>query len=187
AARGSGIQQRFNAVFTRRSSPLRIFENMASTAAAPGGRDRLRVLLVGEDRVTRQRMKRFLAAERDVTLIGEYAEGGAAVEAIRRRQPGVVFLDVHMAGVDGFDMLRQVGAATLPEVVFVAAHEHYAVKAFDVHAVDYLLKPFDQERFRLALERARSRRAAARLMGSGAGPFAAREERRPRPRRILVT
>jgi two-component system LytT family response regulator len=165
-----------------------MFVGMASAGLAEHGADRLRVLIVDHQRVARQEMKHYLAAERDVTIVGECAHGRAAADTIRRTQPDLVFLDAHMPSLDGFEMLRQVGAAALPEVVFVAVHGRDAVKAFDVHAVDYLLKPFHRERFRLALERARVRRAAARGREGGAmdaGPRA--KPHRPGPQRIVVT
>jgi two-component system LytT family response regulator len=85
-----------------------------------------------------------------------------AVEAIREHRPDVVFLDVQMPGMDGFGVVAALEAEARPSIVFVTAYDEYAIRAFDVHAVDYLLKPFDAERFRLALTRARSRQAESR-------------------------
>jgi two-component system LytT family response regulator len=91
----------------------------------------------------------------DVELIGEYAGGPDTVHAIRTLHPDLVFLDIQMPGMDGFSLLREVGPDHLPLVVFVTAFDQHALEAFRVHALDYLLKPFDRERFLDALERAR--------------------------------
>ncbi len=115
----------------------------------------LRTLLVDDEPLGRRRLRRLLAAEPDVALVGECANGADAVDAIRRLKPDLLFLDVQMPALDGFGVLKAVGADYLPVVVFVTAYDHYALQAFEVHALDYLLKPFDRERFREALDRAR--------------------------------
>jgi two-component system LytT family response regulator len=100
-------------------------------------------------------VRAFLAAEPGVELVGEAGDGRQALEAIAREDPDVVFLDVDMPELDGFGVLEALGGATPPVVVFCTAHEHFALRAFDVHAQDYLVKPFGRERFRQAFERAR--------------------------------
>lgn len=121
----------------------------------------LRAALVDDEPLGRERIRALLADEPNVTLIGEYATGEEAVAGVADARPDVLFLDVQMPGIDGFgvvELLQQiVPAAQLPIIVFVTAYDSYALRAFEVSAVDYLLKPFDRARFRDALARARDR------------------------------
>ena len=121
----------------------------------------LRVAIVDDEPLGRERIRTLLADETEVALVGEYANGEDAVAGMADSPPEVVFLDVQMPGLDGFGvvyLLRQVVApADIPVIVFVTAHDDYALRAFEVSAVDYLLKPFDRARFRDALTRARTR------------------------------
>ncbi len=126
---------------------------------------RLRVLIVDDEAFARQRLNRLLADEPGVEIVGE-AEGGAeAVEIARRERPDVLFLDVQMPEVNGFDVVRELGAdasaGAATSVVFVTAYDEHALEAFDVRALDYLLKPVDAERLHLAVERARAQHAQA--------------------------
>ena len=115
---------------------------------------RCRVLVV-DDEAPARRLARSLLAEMDeVEFVGDAASGQAAVDAIRRLRPDIVLLDVQMPGLDGFGVVAAVGVPNMPVAIFVTAYERYALRAFDVHAVDYLLKPFDNGRFRTAVERA---------------------------------
>lgn len=115
---------------------------------------RCRVLVV-DDEAPARRLARSLLSEMDeVEVVGDAASGQAAVDAIRHLRPDIVLLDVQMPGLDGFGVVAAVGAPSMPAVIFVTAYERYALRAFDVHAVDYLLKPFDDERFRTAMDRA---------------------------------
>ncbi len=116
----------------------------------------IRTLIVDDEPLARERIKRFLAAERDLELIGECAEGREAVAAIRTLKPDLVFLDIQIPELDGFGVLKAVGGAGMPAVIFVTAYDRYALQAFDVNALDYLLKPYNRERFRKAVERARA-------------------------------
>jgi two-component system LytT family response regulator len=117
----------------------------------------LRVLIVDDERPAREKIRRYLGAEPDVEVVGEAASGREAVEAILRLKPDLVFLDVQMPDVDGFGVLDALEAADMPpRVVFVTAHDQYAVRAFEVHALDYLLKPVSPERFGKVLDRARA-------------------------------
>jgi two-component system, LytTR family, response regulator len=140
----------------------------------------LRILIVDDEPLAREGIRQLLATESDVTVVGEYADGVAAVEAILRHAPDLVFLDVQMPVMDGFGVLEAVGPAQMPAVIFVTAYDAFAVRAFDVHALDYLLKPLDPDRFRQAMTRARSggtaqsvsalgERLAALLEHAGAG------------------
>ena len=117
----------------------------------------MNVLIVDDEPLARERLRTLLSAEPDVELTDECADGEAAVEAIRRSAPDLVFLDVQMPGAGGFDVIRAVGPERMPHVVFATAHDEFALRAFDVAALDYLLKPFDEERVRVALGRARDR------------------------------
>lgn len=120
-----------------------------------------RALIVDDERLARERIRRLLARERDFTVSGETATAREALRAIQAERPDVLFLDVEMPGGDGFELIRHL-PPPLPQLVFVTAHDDYAVAAFDVEAFDYLLKPFDGERFRRTLARVRERLGASR-------------------------
>ena len=116
---------------------------------------RTRVLIADDEPLARERLRMLLSKEDWVEIAGECDNGHDAVAAIQKLKPDLVFLDVQMPGSTGFDVIDSVGAARMPAVVFVTAYDRYALRAFDVHALDYLLKPFDRERFQQALGRAR--------------------------------
>ena len=118
---------------------------------------KLRALIADDEIVARRRIRRLLTGENDVVITAECADGVAVVKAIERERPDLVFLDIQMPELDGFGVLRRIDPRELPSIIFVTAFDRYALRAFDVHAIDYLLKPFTRERFRLALERARDR------------------------------
>src|SRR5687768_632811 len=117
----------------------------------------IRVLVADDEPLVRRGLKTFITADPSLTLVGEARNGPEAVELIRTERPELAFLDVQMPELDGFGVLDALEGEPLPAVVFVTAYDEYAIRAFEVHAVDYLLKPFDEERFRVALGRARSR------------------------------
>ena len=146
----------------------------------------LRVVLVDDEPLARERLRTLLETEADVELVAECADGVEAVAAVRSGRPDLVFLDVQMPGMDGFEVLDALDPATLPAVVFVTAYDRYALRAFDVHAVDYLLKPFDRQRFASALERARldlrADDAGRRILALVAD---LRRERRPQQRIVV--
>lgn len=119
--------------------------------------ERIRVLIVDDEPPARAKLRRLLAAERGTEVVGEAASGPEGVAAIHKLGPDLVFLDVQMPGLDGFDVLGSLDGGALPCIVFVTAFDEYAVRAFEVHAVDYLLKPFTPERFADALARVRER------------------------------
>lgn len=121
----------------------------------------IRVLIVDDERLARQKVRAFTEAHDDLDVVGECASGADAVEAIRELEPDLVFLDIRMPGMDGFEVVRRLRADELPRIVFVTAHAEYAVEAFDVEAVDYLLKPFDRARFDRTIERVRRERRTA--------------------------
>jgi two-component system LytT family response regulator len=115
----------------------------------------IRALVVDDEPPARLGLTRMLAAHRDITVVGESRNGSEAVRAIRATRPDLVFLDVEMPGLDGFGVLRALAPGPLPLVVFVTAFDDYAVQAFEVHAIDYLIKPFSNRRFADTLARAR--------------------------------
>ncbi|HEX6373159.1 MAG TPA: LytTR family DNA-binding domain-containing protein [Longimicrobium sp.] len=117
----------------------------------------VRVLIADDEPPARAKLRRFLSADPQIAVVGEAASGTEAVEMIERLRPDLVFLDIQMPGADGFGVLQAIDPAAMPHVVFVTAYDEYALRAFEVHAVDYLLKPFDADRFRTALARARER------------------------------
>jgi len=126
---------------------------------------KLRVLIVDDEMLARSRIKKMLAEEADVEVIGESSNGPEAIAFIQEHHPDLAFLDVQMPEVSGFDVLRALAPELWPAVIFVTAHDQHALKAFEVHALDYLLKPFKEARFHEALQRARqhlqTRNAAA--------------------------
>ncbi len=129
---------------------------------------RIRILVVDDEPPARARLRALLAREEGVELLGECENGADAIAAIERDAPDLVFLDVEMPGLDGFHVIEALDIARLPAIVFVSAFDGYAVRAFDVNAVDYLLKPVGRERFRTALARARERLA----LGDSSAPDA---------------
>jgi two-component system LytT family response regulator len=117
----------------------------------------IRVLIVDDEPIARKGIRRLLDEAPDVEIVGECGDGAEAVAAIRKQSPDLVFLDVQMPELDGFRMLEKVGVEQGPEIIFVTAYDEYTLRAFDVHALDYLLKPVNPDRFHKALGRARDR------------------------------
>ena len=115
----------------------------------------IRALIVDDEPLARARIRRFLASEKDVEIVGESGDGKAAVADVKRLKPELMFLDIQLPEVTGFDVVEQLANDHLPVVIFVTAYDQYALRAFDVHALDYLLKPYTRERFGRALDRAR--------------------------------
>jgi two-component system, LytTR family, response regulator len=115
----------------------------------------IRTLIVDDEPLARERMRTLLNTQSDVEVVGEAKDGAEAVETILGRSPDLVFLDVQMPKLDGFDVIETVGPARMPAVVFVTAYDQHALRAFEVQALDYLLKPFDADRFEGALRRVR--------------------------------
>lgn len=116
----------------------------------------IRALIVDDEPLARERIRDILETDSEIEIIGECASGEEAIEAIERQTPDLVFLDVEMPGKDGFAVLEELGPERIPAIIFVTAYDQYAVRAFEVYALDYLLKPFDQERFEKALMRAKA-------------------------------
>lgn len=116
----------------------------------------IRTLIVDDEPLARERLHTLLAVEQDIEVIGESGDGQSAVRMIRELAPDLVFLDVQMPELDGFGVLGALRPKEIPAIVFVTAYDEYALRAFDVRALDYLLKPFDRGRFQRALSRARA-------------------------------
>lgn len=116
----------------------------------------IRTLVVDDEPLARERLHELLEDVPAVTVVGDAEDGPEAVDAIREKAPDLVFLDVQMPGMSGIDVIEEIGPEAMPATVFVTAYDQYAIKAFDLAAVDYLLKPFDDERFEQALQRART-------------------------------
>lgn len=141
---------------------------------------RIRTLIVDDEALARRGIRQYLALEPDIEVVGECSDGLAAIDAIAALQPDLVFLDISMPEADGFDVVAAVGPDSMPATIFVTAYDQYAVRAFEIHALDYLLKPVEPERMRAALARARAQlsakpddlaaRVAAVLGELGAGP-----------------
>jgi two-component system, LytTR family, response regulator len=117
---------------------------------------RIRVLIVDDEMLARDRIRDLLQGQAEFEIVGECSNGRDAVQKILEIEPDLLFLDVQMPGLNGLDVLEEVGPGHMPVVIFVTAYDQYALKAFEVHALDYLLKPFDRPRFQKSLQRARA-------------------------------
>ncbi len=113
-------------------------------------------LIVDDEPLAREGIREFLRSERDITIVGECRNGNEAIAAITAKRPDLVFLDIQMPGLSGFDVLDAIQGHEPPAIIFVTAYDEYALRAFQVHALDYLLKPVERERFRAALDRVRA-------------------------------
>ena len=114
----------------------------------------IRVLIIDDEPIARDYIQGFLEGNSSVSVIGEATNGLEALELIIEKKPDLIFLDIQMPEMDGFEVLKHIDQANLPHIIFVTAYDEYALKAFEVNAVDYLLKPFDRVRFEKALEKA---------------------------------
>jgi len=153
----------------------------------------LRALIADDEPLARERLKLLLAGDNDVAVAGECRNGHETVAALKENRYDLLFLDIQMPGATGFDIIEQVGAAHMPFVVFVTAHNHYAVKAFAVNALDYLTKPVEPERLKDALERVKLKVASQaalltqeQLRVALAALSSGDSARREYPKRLLV-
>ena len=154
------------------------------TRASPAGP--WRTIVVDDEPLARQTLRLLLAREEDFAIVAECGHGADAIDAIRRERPDVLLLDVQMPEVDGFEVLRRLEPDAVPAVIFVTAFDRYALQAFEQHALDYLLKPFSDERFAVVLERTRVRlreRTFASLAGRLSDLLSATA---PEPRQLVV-
>ncbi len=154
---------------------------------------RLSALIADDEPLARERLRMLLAEDNEIDIAGECRNGREVVAALKQKRHDVLFLDIEMPGSNGFDVVEQIGAAHMPVTVFVTAHNHYAVKAFDVHALDYLTKPVEPARLKSALLRVKERIASrealmtqeqlkSMLAALGAGAV----ERKEYPKRLVV-
>jgi two-component system, LytTR family, response regulator len=146
----------------------------------------LRVFVTDDEAPARKKLLRFLAAEPDIVVVGEAGNGPDAVSGVRETQPDLLFLDIQMPGMDGFGVVDALGDES-PRIIFVTAHDEYALRALEIHAFDYLLKPFDQPRFSKVLADARRETAKGRQTELRAGlQNLLQEVQSPRNPRLLV-
>jgi len=117
----------------------------------------IRALIVDDERLARRRVREMLQSDREIDIVGEPANGPEAVMAVRQSNPDLMFLDVQMPGMDGFEVLNALRDERLPMIVFITAYDQYALRAFEACAVDYIMKPFDRTRFERAVQQAKTR------------------------------
>ena len=141
----------------------------------------IRTLIVDDESLVRERLRSMLATDPAIEIIAECYNGRDAIEAINLHSPDLVFLDVEMPGIDGFGVLEALQPDRIPTIIFVTAYDQYAVRAFEVYALDYLLKPFDQERFDKALDRAKTQISSERSDALSQRILSALEEIKTRP------
>ena len=145
---------------------------------------KIRTMVVDDEPMARERIVGLLSQEKDIEVVGEYADGTQAVSAIQQQHPDLVFLDVQMPACDGFGVIEQLGPDQVPAVVFVTAYDEYALKAFEVHAIDYLLKPFGRDRFAQTLQHAREHLERRRAGDLGKRLMALVQDIKPEPQRL---
>lgn len=152
--------------------------------------DKIRAIIADNEPLARRGIRQMLAQYDDIIVVAETGSGRESVRALRAIKPDVVFMDVEMPGLDGFEVLRQAGIAEMPAVIFVTAHDEFAVRAFDANALDYLLKPLRQERLEQALDRVRERCRSAKAFGGSqrlSSLLAPREKERSKARIVART
>jgi len=130
---------------------------------------RIRTLIVDDEPLARAILRSFLGKDAEIEVIGECGDGYAAIELIESTAPDLVFLDIQMPDLDGFGVLRGLEPSAIPHIAFVTAYDQFALKAFEVNAIDYLLKPFDRERFEQTLARAKRQMRRADAAGTDLG------------------
>lgn len=145
---------------------------------------KIRTMVVDDEPVARERIVSLLQQEQDIEVVGECADGHQAVNAIQTYSPDLIFLDVQMPACDGFGVIQQVGAERMPPVVFVTAYDEYALRAFEVHAIDYLLKPFGRDRFQQTLQHAREHLERRRAGDLGKRLLALVQDLKPEPQKL---
>lgn len=121
----------------------------------PKENGKISVVIVDDESLAREKIRLLLSKERDFEIVAECADAKNAIVKIKMLKPRLIFLDIQMPGMDGFEMLKQLKMKNRPVIIFTTAYDKYAIKAFDIYALDYLLKPFDKERFHLSLQRTR--------------------------------
>jgi len=152
--------------------------------------DSIRVIIADDEPLARRGIRQLLAPHKDIAVVAEARNGRETVRVLRELRPELLFLDVQMPNMNGFDVVAEIGPASMPLLIFVTAYDEFAVKAFEVHALDYLVKPVETARFRQALERVREQLRSANaehLSRKLASLLAAREEERARGRIVVQT
>lgn len=152
--------------------------------------DKIRAVIADDEPLARRGIRQLLAPHDDVVVVGEARNGREAVHVLRELRPELLFLDVQMPVLDGFGVLREIGAKCMPAVIFVTAYDEFAVRAFDAHALDYLVKPLEVARFAEALERTRERLRSAEaveLSRKLSALLATHEKERGRQRIVVPT
>jgi two-component system LytT family response regulator len=151
--------------------------------------DRIRTIIADDEPLARRGIRQLVEAHADITVVAETRNGRETVRALRELRPELVFLDVQMPELDGFGVLKEIGSKHMPEVIFVTAYDQFAVRAFEAHALDYLVKPLEESRFADALQRMRERLRSAKafdLSRKLAALLASHEKERAK-QRIRVT
>ncbi len=118
---------------------------------------KIRAIIVDDEQLAREALRVMLSGDPETEVIAECRNGREAVQSIRKQSPDIVFIDIQMPGMDGFQVIEEIGVGQMPVTVFVTAYDNYALRAFEAHALDFLLKPFDYDRFDTALQRAKTR------------------------------
>lgn len=146
----------------------------------------MRVLIADDETPARDKLRRWLAEEPDITVVAEAADGLAAAQALTSEAPDIAFLDIQMPGLSGLEVAAQLEPATAPLVVFVTAFDEHAIKAFELNVADYLLKPYDRDRLRKTLDRLRARRGSPAAAAPGHAAVLAARSRTGFSERLLV-
>jgi two-component system LytT family response regulator len=147
---------------------------------------KLRTIIVDDERMARTRLRRMLERDPEVEIAAECEDGLAAVSAVRSEAPDLILLDIQMPGMDGFGVLEALGPERTPEVVFVTAYDEHAIRAFEEHALDYLMKPVSPERFTKMLARVRERRTQAQRGQESLFELLAQRKAETRGMRLMV-
>lgn len=150
--------------------------------------DKIRAIIADDEPLARRGIRQLLAPHDDIAVVAETKNGRETVRALRELKPELVFLDVQMPELDGFGVLREIGSKYMPAVIFVTAYDEFAVRAFDAHALDYLVKPLEESRFAEALQRMRERLRSAKAfdLSRKLSALLARHEKERARQRILV-
>jgi two-component system LytT family response regulator len=138
---------------------------------------KIRTIIVEDEPLARERLGNLLESDPEIEVVAECGDGRTAVTAVQEHRPDLLFLDIQLPERNGFEVLADLGASRPPAIVFVTAYDRFAVKAFEVHAVDYLLKPFDIDRFEQALARAKTQLRPRESAATVAAPPAPRNKR----------
>jgi two-component system LytT family response regulator len=151
---------------------------------------KIRTLIADDEPLARRGVRQLLTSHEDIVVVAETRDGRETVRALRELKPELLFLDVQMPNLDGFDVVKEIGPKSMPVLIFVTAYDEFAVRAFEAHALDYLVKPLEVVRFKLALERAREYLRSAEAVGVSrklAALLATREAERARERIVVLT